>query len=91
LIEDSPGIRLPPLGITLKNVCFSDEHTVKYSSLSPLGFTQPLDQQTGTCHSSPNKSMIIFVFDFFIVFHDYKTRRNQYLQKADVDSKGFAS
>jgi hypothetical protein len=101
LLEDSDNIKMPSLGVTLRSVCFSDMYTLKYSSLSQMGFTlmdeefhdaMPnyiTSERKGT---EPNANCdIIFVFDQFIIFHDYTTKKNRYLQKSDIDSKGFAS
>ena len=87
LVEDSEGIKIPPLGISLKSVTFADEYTIKWNSISQMGFTYMEEAST----SAKENNFIIFVFDKFIVFHDYKTKKNKYLQKSDIESKGFAS
>ena len=92
LIKDSSGIKLPPLGVSLKSVWFFDEYTLKWNSVSRMGFTMSNDYQTNDQIGKDSPySFIIFVFELFIVFHDYKTKINKYLQKTDIDSKGFAS
>jgi hypothetical protein len=85
LVEDSGGIKIPPLGVTLKSLCFADKYTQKWSSLSQMGLTL-MDEDIQV----EDHNFIIFVFDLFIVFHDYKTKKNKYLQKADIESKGFS-
>ncbi|CAI2384942.1 unnamed protein product [Moneuplotes crassus] len=87
LLEDSDGIKVPPLGISLKSVAFADEHTIKWSSVSQMGFTM-IEEESSL---DQDHSLIIFVFELFIIFHDYRTKKNRYLQKADIESKGFAS
>jgi len=87
LLEDSDGIRVPPLGISLKSVSFADKYTLKWNSASQMGFTL-MDEDSNLTQEN---NFIIFVFDLFIIFHDYKTKKNRYLQKADIESKGFSS
>ena len=92
LIKDSSGIKLPPLGVSLKGVCFHDEYTIKWNSLSRMGFAMSKNYQTNDQIGKDSPySFIIFVFEHFIVFHDYKTKVNKYLQKTEIDSKGFSS
>ena len=41
-------------------------------------------------HSKESHSLIIFVFKFVIIFHDYNTKKNRYLHKNDLEIKEFS-
>ena len=61
--------------------------------MSQMGFTMISDDQDskGFHHNKGTHSLIIFVFKFVIIFHDYNTKKNRYLHKNDLDIKEFSS